>query len=96
LFRFRSLHPSGVFISKKQDAKEVESLRDGIRHHEYAYYVMDDPEISDAAFDRLMNRLKNSKRWHPELVAAVRFTARVGGAPCGFLKVRHLPQWSPR
>ena len=48
-------------MSKKQDAKEIESLRDEIRHHEYAYYVLDDPEISDAAFDRLMNHLKRTR-----------------------------------
>ena len=37
---------------------EIESLRDEIRRHEYRYYVLDDPEISDAEFDRLMNELK--------------------------------------
>jgi DNA ligase (NAD+) len=77
-------------MSKKQDAKEIESLRDKIRHHEYAYYVMDDPEISDAAFDRLMNRLKELEAQYPDLVTADSPTVRVGGAPReGFLKVRH-------
>ena len=77
-------------MSKKQDAKEIESLREKIRHHEYAYYVMDDPEISDAAFDRLMNRLKELEAQYPDLVTADSPTVRVGGAPReGFLKVRH-------
>ena len=35
---------------------EIEELRDKIRHHDYRYYVLDDPELSDAGYDRLMNR----------------------------------------
>ena len=46
--------------------KEAEDLRDKIRHHEYLYYVVDDPEISDAAFDRLMLRLKELEAAHPD------------------------------
>ena len=71
-------------MSKKQDAKEIESLREKIRHHEYAYYVMDDPEISDAAFDRLMNRLKELEAQYPDLVTADSPTVRVGeqDIPC--------------
>ena len=38
--------------------KEIENLREKLRHHEYLYYVLDEPEISDAAYDRMMNRLK--------------------------------------
>src|ERR1700740_406774 len=91
LCRFRFASSLRGFMSKKQDAKEIESLRDKIRHHEYAYYVMDDPEISDAAFDRLMNRLKELEAEYPDLVTTDSPTVRVGGAPReGFLKVRHL------
>jgi DNA ligase (NAD+) len=76
--------------NKKKDAAEIEKLRDSIRHHEYAYYVMDDPKISDAAFDRLMNRLKELEAQHPDLVTVDSPTLRVGGAPReGFVKVRH-------
>src|SRR6202046_1729406 len=90
LCRFRFASSLRGFMSKKQDAKEIESLREKIRHHEYAYYVMDDPEISDAAFDRLMNRLKELEAQYPDLVTADSPTVRVGGAPReGFLKVRH-------
>ena len=39
--------------------KQIAELRDKLRHHEYKYYVQDDPEISDAAYDRLMTRLKD-------------------------------------
>src|SRR6202041_1523162 len=90
LCRFRFASSLRGFMSKKQDAKEIDSLRDKIRHHEYAYYVMDDPEISDAAFDRLMNRLKELEAQYPDLVTADSPTVRVGGTPReGFLKVRH-------
>ena len=48
-------------------AKEIEALREKIRRHEYLYYVADDPEISDAAFDRLMVQLKKLEAEHPEV-----------------------------
>ena len=69
---------------------EVTDLHEKIRHHEYRYYVLDDPEISDAAFDRLMNRLKEIEAAHPELVTPDSPTVRVGGTPReGFQTVRH-------
>ena len=71
-------------------AKEIADLRKKITHHEYLYYVVDDPEISDAAFDRLMNRLKELEAAHPELITPDSPTVRVGGAPrSGFQTVRH-------
>jgi len=74
----------------RDDAKEIERLRDEIRRHEYLYYVADDPEISDAAFDKLMNQLKELEDKHPELLTPDSPTQRVGGAPReGFQKVRH-------
>ena len=70
--------------------KEIEELREKLRYHEYRYYVLDDPEISDAAYDRLMNRLKELEAAHPELVTRDSPTVRVGGAPReGFSTVRH-------
>ena len=42
----------------KDSEKKIEALREKIRYHEYLYYVIDNPEISDAEFDRLMNELK--------------------------------------
>jgi DNA ligase (NAD+) len=69
---------------------EIESLRNEIRHHEYRYYVLDDPEISDAEFDRLMNELKKLEAEQPELITADSPTQRVGGKPReGFVKVAH-------
>jgi DNA ligase (NAD+) len=70
--------------------KEAEDLREKIRRHEYLYYVEDAPEISDAAFDRLMNRLKEIEAAHPEIATPDSPTARVGGTPReGFTTVRH-------
>jgi DNA ligase (NAD+) len=70
--------------------KEAEELRDKIRRHEYLYYVEDAPEISDAKFDLLMNRLKEIEAAHPELATPDSPTVRVGGAPReGFTTVRH-------
>src|SRR5947207_5038581 len=70
--------------------KEIEELREKLRYHEYRYYVLDDPEISDAAYDRMMNRLKELEAAYPELVTPDSPTVRVGGAPReGFSTVRH-------
>src|SRR6266481_5943360 len=70
--------------------KEIEELREKLRYHEYRYYVLDDPEISDAAYDRLMNRLKELEAANPEWATPDSPTVRVGGAPReGFSTVRH-------
>ncbi len=75
--------------TKGVEAK-IEALREEIRHHEYRYYVLDDPEISDAEFDRMMNELKKLEAAHPELVTPDSPTQRVGGKPReGFVKVAH-------
>ncbi len=69
---------------------EIEQLREKVRYHEYRYYVLDDPEISDAAFDRMMDRLKELEAAHPELITPDSPSQRVGGAPReGFQTVRH-------
>jgi len=70
--------------------KKIEALREKIRHHEYLYYVLDNPEISDADFDKLMQQLKDLESQHPELVTPDSPTQRVGGKPReGFVKVQH-------
>jgi len=74
----------------KDVEKKIEALREKIRHHEYLYYVLDQPEISDAEFDRLMRELKDLEAKHPELLTADSPTQRVGGKPReGFVKVPH-------
>ncbi|HET8965136.1 MAG TPA: NAD-dependent DNA ligase LigA [Candidatus Acidoferrum sp.] len=71
--------------------KEIEELREKLRYHEYRYHVLDDPEISDAAYDKLLAKLKDLEAAHPELVTADSPTARVGAAPrAGFQTVRHV------
>jgi DNA ligase (NAD+) len=70
--------------------KKIELLREKIRHHEYLYYVLDQPEISDAEFDKLMRQLKDAEAQHPELITTDSPTQRVGGKPReGFVKVPH-------
>jgi len=69
---------------------KIASLREQILHHEHRYYVLDDPEISDAAFDALMRELKALEAEHPELVTPDSPTQRVGGKAEGsFAKVAH-------
>src|SRR5580658_5906231 len=70
--------------------KKIEALREKIRHHEYLYYVLDDPEISDADFDVLMNELKRLEAAHPRTITLDSPTQRVGGKPReGFVKAKH-------
>ncbi|MGA8502379.1 MAG: NAD-dependent DNA ligase LigA [Candidatus Sulfotelmatobacter sp.] len=74
----------------KDVEKKIEALREKIRHHEYLYYVVDNPEISDLEFDKLMRQLKDLEAEHPELITADSPTQRVGGKPReGFVKVPH-------
>lgn len=76
--------------SGNKAAKEIEALREKIRYHEHLYYVLDDPKISDAAFDKLMAQLKALEAAHPDLAAPDSPTQRVGGAPrAGFQQFRH-------
>ncbi|MFZ1131372.1 MAG: NAD-dependent DNA ligase LigA [Terriglobales bacterium] len=77
-------------MSGASNQKKIEGLREKIRHHEYRYYVLDDPEISDADFDKLMNELKRMEAEHPEVVTPDSPTQRVGGkAREGFVKAKH-------
>jgi DNA ligase (NAD+) len=74
----------------EQAAERAAQLRTELSRHEHLYYVLDAPEIDDAAYDALMNELKNVEAAHPELVTADSPTQRVGGKPAeGFKKVRH-------
>ncbi len=69
---------------------KVEDLREKIRHHEYRYFVLDDPEISDFDFDKLVEQLKKLEAEHPELITPDSPTQRVGGKPReGVVKVAH-------
>src|ERR1700730_15215873 len=70
--------------------QKIEALREKIRYHEHLYYVLDNPEISDTEFDKLMQQLQQLEAEHPTLIAPDSPTQRVGGKPReGFVKVRH-------
>ncbi|MBI5874058.1 MAG: NAD-dependent DNA ligase LigA [Candidatus Omnitrophica bacterium] len=70
--------------------KQIEKLREEIRHHDFRYYVLDSPEVSDSEYDALMKRLISLENKHPEFLAPDSPTQRVGGEPVkGFATVRH-------
>src|SRR5246500_1049013 len=76
--------------ANKDVAAKIEALREKIRHPEYRYLVLDDPEISDFDFDKLVEQLKKLEAEHPELITPDSPTQRVGGKPReGFVKARH-------
>ena len=80
-------------MPSKDAEKKIEALRGKIRHHEYLYYVLDQPEIKDLEFDKLMQQLQVLEKEHPELLTPDSPTQRVGGKPReGFVKVRHSSQ----
>lgn len=69
---------------------EAKHLREQIHYHSHRYYVLDNPEISDAEFDRLMRRLLEIEQRYPELATGDSPTQRVGGQPAeGFARFTH-------
>ncbi|RLC94915.1 MAG: DNA ligase (NAD(+)) LigA [Chloroflexi bacterium] len=69
-------------MSSAEDArKRIEELRALINYHNYRYYVLDSPEISDAEYDQLMLELKHLEAHHPQLITPDSPTQRVGAAP---------------
>ena len=69
--------------------KEIKNLREEINKHNYNYYVMDNPSISDFEYDTLFSRLKELESFHPELVTPDSPTQRVGGISTGFEEYKH-------
>ncbi|UNK62548.1 NAD-dependent DNA ligase LigA [Buttiauxella ferragutiae] len=70
--------------------QQITQLRTTLRHHEYLYHVLDNPEIPDAEYDRLMGELRSLEEAHPELITPDSPTQRVGAAPLSeFTQVRH-------
>ena len=67
-------------MAEREAARRIDELRAQIAHHDYRYYVLDDPEVSDAAYDRLIKELRALEAAHPELVTPDSPTQRVGGA----------------
>ncbi|ROQ90731.1 NAD-dependent DNA ligase LigA [Desulfosoma caldarium] len=69
-------------MSSREDIRQrVEELRELIRYHNYRYYALDDPEISDAEYDELFRELQALEAAHPELASSDSPTARVGFPP---------------
>ncbi|MBP1730447.1 MAG: ligA, partial [Deltaproteobacteria bacterium] len=80
----------------KKIADRVQALRDQIHRHNYLYYVLDQPEVSDAEYDRLFDDLASLEKQFPELVTTDSPTQRVGAPPLEeFQTIRHsLPMLS--
>lgn len=77
-------------MTQSEAHKRAEELRRLIEHHNYRYYVLDDPEVPDAEYDRLMRELEAIERRFPVLVTPDSPTQRVSGTPMeGFETVAH-------
>ncbi|HUX75507.1 MAG TPA: NAD-dependent DNA ligase LigA [Anaerolineae bacterium] len=77
-------------MAQNEVSERVAELRRQIRTHNYRYYVLNDPVVSDAEYDALMDELRTLEAEHPDLVALDSPTQRVGGEPAeGFVKVEH-------
>ncbi|MBI3008778.1 MAG: NAD-dependent DNA ligase LigA, partial [Candidatus Omnitrophica bacterium] len=61
--------------------QEIEKLRKEISYHNYRYYILDSPQVSDAQYDRLMRRLEELEKEYPEFVSPDSPTQRVGAPP---------------
>jgi len=86
-------------MTKPEDAaREAAALREQLRRHAHLYYVLDAPELPDAEYDKLFQRLQAIEAEHPELRTPDSPTLRVGGKVLeGFVKVRHrVPMLSIR
>src|SRR3989338_2460493 len=87
VYHFCSLLPFKIcakyyaMIAKGSIEKEIEKLREEINFHNYRYYVLDSPVISDAEYDKLMRRLEGLEAKHPELITPDSPTQRVGAKP---------------
>ena len=77
-------------MDRSEPRTEVAALREELNYHRHRYFVLDDPEIPDAEYDALFDRLVDLERSHPQLVTPDSPTQRVGAAPSSqFDEVRH-------
>lgn len=67
--------------ASKATTDKLESLKQQIRHHNYRYHVLDDPEVPDAEYDRLVRQLQAIESENHELITEDSPTQRVGDAP---------------
>ncbi len=78
-------------MNRQEAEKRIRELHAVIRHHDYQYYVKDQPDVADSEYDRLFSELKQLEEQFPEFVTPDSPTQRVGGAPLDqFAKVEHL------
>lgn len=90
LLIFSAVSYAQTLAKKEQLIQEIEALRDEIRYHNKLYYVDNNPEISDAEYDRLMQKLQELETAYPELITPDSPTQRVGATPLGeFETVTH-------
>ncbi len=66
---------------QREIEQEIERLREEIHQHDYRYYVLNDPIVSDSEYDRLMQRLRELEQAHPDLITSDSPTQRVSGQP---------------
>ena len=77
-------------MTKSDPSQQINALREQLNEHNYNYYVLDEPAIPDAEYDRLMRELTALEQAHPQLITPDSPTQRVGGAPLGgFDEVAH-------
>ncbi len=89
-------HPAIQSDSIEDVTKQLTSLRNLIRHHDYCYYVLDAPEIPDSEYDKLIKQLQKIEQQYPNLITIDSPTQRVGGTPLTqFDSIKHeLPMLS--
>ena len=73
-------------MTRRSPAARAEELRRQLEHHNYRYYVLDDPEVSDAEYDRLLQELKAIEADNPDLITPDSPTQRVGASPVSELQ----------
>jgi len=78
-------------MDRVKSKKEIEKLRKEINHHDYRYYALDQPEISDKEYDELISKLKVLEKKFPDLITSDSPTQRVSGEVLkGFKTVKHI------
>jgi DNA ligase (NAD+) len=91
--RFAIIQIGISFMADVNKVKQrITELRETINHHNYRYYVLDSPEISDAEYDELMKELRQLEAEHPELVTPDSPTQRIGAPPVEAFGVVEHPQ----
>src|SRR6188508_799442 len=77
-------------MNKGEAKKKIDKICEKINEHNYHYYVLDDPIISDVEFDQLFQELKSLEKNYPDLISSDSPTQRVGAAPLNaFAEVHH-------